>query len=93
MTGRVLDETGPGIAGTLHAMVRRLGEPVIRASVSAAIKQMGRQFVLGETIQAAMERSRQIRSEALADMGASFWPRMFGGAPKATRQPGKMADC
>ncbi|MEO1532695.1 MAG: bifunctional proline dehydrogenase/L-glutamate gamma-semialdehyde dehydrogenase, partial [Pseudomonadota bacterium] len=50
LTGRVLDETEPGIAGTLRTMVRRLGEPVIRTAVTAAIKQMGRQFVLGEDI-------------------------------------------
>ncbi|MBO6674118.1 MAG: bifunctional proline dehydrogenase/L-glutamate gamma-semialdehyde dehydrogenase PutA [Rhizobiales bacterium] len=58
LTGRVLDDAEPGVAGTLRSMVRRLGEPVIRTAVAAAIKQMGRQFVLGEDIGAAMQRAR-----------------------------------
>jgi len=56
LTGRVLDEGEPGVAGHLHAAVRRLGEPVIRSAVARAMKEMGRQFVLGETIAAAMKR-------------------------------------
>ncbi|NNF72455.1 MAG: bifunctional proline dehydrogenase/L-glutamate gamma-semialdehyde dehydrogenase PutA, partial [Rhodobacteraceae bacterium] len=58
LTGRVLETTEPGIAGTLRSMIRRLGEPVIRNAVGAAIRQMGRQFVLGEDIAAAMSRAR-----------------------------------
>ncbi|MCL4676263.1 MAG: proline dehydrogenase family protein, partial [Pararhodobacter sp.] len=56
LTGRVLDEGEPGVAGHLRAAVKRLGEPVIRTAVGRAMKEMGRQFVLGETIQAAMKR-------------------------------------
>ncbi|RME18654.1 MAG: bifunctional proline dehydrogenase/L-glutamate gamma-semialdehyde dehydrogenase PutA, partial [Alphaproteobacteria bacterium] len=58
LTGKVLDESAAGIAGQLRAMVRRLGEPVIRAAVSAAMREMGRQFVLGQDIEAAMQRAR-----------------------------------
>ncbi|MBD3764998.1 MAG: bifunctional proline dehydrogenase/L-glutamate gamma-semialdehyde dehydrogenase PutA [Rhodobacterales bacterium] len=58
LTGRVLDEGGPGIAGHLRGMVRRLGEPVIRTAVARAMREMGRQFVLGETIAQAMDRAR-----------------------------------
>ncbi|MCX7889546.1 MAG: bifunctional proline dehydrogenase/L-glutamate gamma-semialdehyde dehydrogenase PutA [Rhodobacteraceae bacterium] len=58
LTGRVLEEREPGLVGTLRAAVRRLGEPVIRAAVSRAMKEMGRQFVLGETIGDAMARAR-----------------------------------
>jgi len=63
LTGRVLDEAGDGIAGTLRAMLRRLGEPVIRTAVSAAIKHMGQQFVLGEDIDAAMTRARGMEAK------------------------------
>ncbi|MEL6203097.1 MAG: bifunctional proline dehydrogenase/L-glutamate gamma-semialdehyde dehydrogenase PutA [Pseudomonadota bacterium] len=63
LTGRVLENVEPGIAGTLRAMVRRLGEPVIRTAVSAAIKQMGQQFVLGEDIDAAMKRARNLEAK------------------------------
>ncbi|MDQ6432907.1 bifunctional proline dehydrogenase/L-glutamate gamma-semialdehyde dehydrogenase PutA [Mesorhizobium sp. LHD-90] len=56
LTGRVLDDTDDGIAGTLRSMVRRLGEPVIRRAVSAAMREMGEQFVLGRTIGEAVRR-------------------------------------
>lgn len=57
LTGKVLDDGQPGIAGRLKAMVKRLGEPVIRTAVSGAMREMGRQFVLGQDIQAAMSRA------------------------------------
>ncbi len=57
LTGKVLDDADPGIAGTLRGMVRRLGEPVIRAAVGRAMREMGRQFVLGQDIGAAMKRA------------------------------------
>ncbi|RWC09026.1 proline dehydrogenase family protein, partial [Mesorhizobium sp.] len=58
LTGRVLDEGEGGIEGTLRAMVRRLGEPVIRKAVAAAMREMGEQFVLGRTIAEAVKRGR-----------------------------------
>ncbi|MEO3385645.1 bifunctional proline dehydrogenase/L-glutamate gamma-semialdehyde dehydrogenase PutA [Mesorhizobium sp. CAU 1741] len=58
LTGRVLEEDDSGIEGTLRSMVRRLGEPVIRRAVSAAMREMGEQFVLGRTIEEAVKRGR-----------------------------------
>src|SRR5690606_38592098 len=58
LTGRVLEEGEGGIEGTLRSMVRRLGEPVIRRAVSAAMREMGEQFVLGRTIDEAVRRGR-----------------------------------
>jgi len=63
LTGRVLDETGEGVAKPLRAAVKRLGEPVIRAAARAAMKEMGRQFVLGETIEDAVRRARAAEAE------------------------------
>ncbi|MEM6760319.1 MAG: bifunctional proline dehydrogenase/L-glutamate gamma-semialdehyde dehydrogenase PutA [Pseudomonadota bacterium] len=63
LTGRVLGGRDPDVAATMRLMVRRLGEPVIRAAVRAAIKQMGRQFVLGEDIDAAMRRARGMEAK------------------------------
>ncbi|PBB25727.1 MULTISPECIES: bifunctional proline dehydrogenase/L-glutamate gamma-semialdehyde dehydrogenase PutA [unclassified Mesorhizobium] len=60
LTGRVLDEVEGGIEGTLRSMVRRLGEPVIRKAVAAAMREMGEQFVLGRTIAEAVKRGRQM---------------------------------
>jgi len=57
LTGKVLDDDQTGIAGTLRRAVRRLGEPVIRTAVTRAMKEMGRQFVLGQTIEGALERA------------------------------------
>ena len=58
LTGKVLREDAePGPVGHLRAAVKRLGEPVIRTAVGRAMKEMGRQFVLGEDIRAAMKRA------------------------------------
>ncbi len=56
LTGRVLDDSEDGIEGTLRAMIRRLGEPLIRTAVSAAMREMGEHFVLGRNIGEAMRR-------------------------------------
>ncbi|MEH7830228.1 bifunctional proline dehydrogenase/L-glutamate gamma-semialdehyde dehydrogenase PutA [Gemmobacter denitrificans] len=58
LTGKVLDDGQGGVAGTLRGMIKRLGEPVIRTAVGRAMKEMGRQFVLGQTIDAALDRAR-----------------------------------
>jgi RHH-type proline utilization regulon transcriptional repressor/proline dehydrogenase/delta 1-pyrroline-5-carboxylate dehydrogenase len=58
LTGRVLDEGDVGIERTLRAMVRRLGEPVIRTAVARAMREMGEQFVLGQTISEAMKNGK-----------------------------------
>ena len=62
LTGRVLDDREPGVVGHLRAAVKRLGEPVIRTAVARAMKEMGRQFVLGEDIAAAMRRARTMEA-------------------------------
>lgn len=57
LTGRVLDEDEEGgIEGTLRSLVKRMGEPVIRRAVAAAMREMGQQFVLGRTIGEAVKR-------------------------------------
>ncbi|MEL7099950.1 MAG: bifunctional proline dehydrogenase/L-glutamate gamma-semialdehyde dehydrogenase PutA [Pseudomonadota bacterium] len=57
LTGRVLEDEAPGPIGALHGAIKRLGEPVIRAAALRAMKEMGRQFVLGESIISAMKRA------------------------------------
>ncbi|QXT40657.1 bifunctional proline dehydrogenase/L-glutamate gamma-semialdehyde dehydrogenase PutA [Gymnodinialimonas ceratoperidinii] len=76
LTGAVLsDEDGAGIAGTLKGAVKRLGEPVIRAATRRAMKEMGNQFVLGETIAEAVKRGRD-----RAAQGYTFSYDMLGEA-------------
>ncbi len=57
LTGRVLDDTGPGVAGAMRMAIKRLGEPMIRKAVGRAMREMGQQFVLGQTMPTAMARA------------------------------------
>lgn len=63
LTGKVLDDGPVGVVGHLKAAVKRLGEPVIRTAVTRAMKEMGRNFVLGETIEKAMKRARELEGQ------------------------------
>jgi len=76
LTGKVLDDDySDGLTNKLHAMVKRLGEPVIRRAVKRAMKELGRQFVLGETIQDALKNG-----EKENDAGYTFSYDMLGEA-------------
>lgn len=58
LTGRVLDdERSKGVAHILHGAIKRLGEPVIRTAVKRAMRELGSQFVLGETVGDALTRA------------------------------------
>ncbi|WP_106744940.1 bifunctional proline dehydrogenase/L-glutamate gamma-semialdehyde dehydrogenase PutA [Yoonia maritima] len=63
LTGRVLDDEKPGITRHLRSAVKRLGEPVIRTAVARAMREMGRQFVLGEDIGKAMKRAAGMQAK------------------------------
>ena len=63
LTGKVLEEDHAGVAGTLRRAVKRLGEPVIRTAVGRAMREMGRQFVLGQTIEAALSNARTLEAK------------------------------
>lgn len=59
LTGRILDEdNSSSVSGLLNRTVKRLGEPVVRMAVKQAMREMGNQFVLGQTIAEALERGR-----------------------------------
>lgn len=57
------DEKKKAQFGLLKKTVGRLGEPVIRKSMNIAMKVMGRQFVMGETIKAAVKRAKDKESQ------------------------------
>ena len=60
LTGRLmapLDEARDDLPGFIRRLAGRLGEPVIRQAVGAAIRIMGDQFVLGGTIEGAIKRA------------------------------------
>lgn len=76
LTGKVLDEEqSTGISGVLHGAIKRVGEPVIRTAVKRAMKEMGNQFVLGETIVSAVERGI-----AMEEKGFTYSYDMLGEA-------------
>ncbi len=58
LTGKVLAPDDQGLVGTIRGVVKRLGEPVVRTAVAQAMKELGRQFVLGRTIREAMRNAR-----------------------------------
>ena len=76
LTGKVLrEDKDDGVASVLRGAVKRLGEPVIRRAVQAAIKEMGHQFVLGRDIDEAVKRGA-----ARAKQGYTFSYDMLGEA-------------
>jgi RHH-type proline utilization regulon transcriptional repressor/proline dehydrogenase/delta 1-pyrroline-5-carboxylate dehydrogenase len=86
LTGKVLDADRPGVAGTLRGMVRRLGEPVIRAAVGRAMRELGNQFVLGQDIGAAMTRAKEKEAE-----GFTYSYDMLGEAAMTSRDASRYA--
>ncbi|HEV7227546.1 bifunctional proline dehydrogenase/L-glutamate gamma-semialdehyde dehydrogenase PutA [Brevundimonas sp.] len=62
LTGKLVDvddQARTDLPGFLKRIVGRLGEPVIREAVAAAVRIMGEQFVVGRTIEAALKRSNR----------------------------------
>ncbi len=88
LTGKVLvEEKEPGVVGHLRGAMKRLGEPVIRRAVRQAMKEMGRQFVLGETINAAMERA-----SAMEAQGYTYSYDMLGEAARTAEDAERYAQ-
>ena len=59
VTGRVLDTPDSGLAGVLRSAIKRIGEPVIRQAVARVMREMGQQFVLGQSIQKAIVKAKK----------------------------------
>src|SRR5215469_8734376 len=61
LTGRLLHHAGAehDLRGALRRLFARSGEPVVRQAVTAAMRILGRQFVMGRTIEEAIERARE----------------------------------
>ncbi|MHA6324313.1 bifunctional proline dehydrogenase/L-glutamate gamma-semialdehyde dehydrogenase PutA [Roseivivax sp. CAU 1753] len=63
LTGKVLDDEPKGPARALRGLVKRLGEPVVRNAVGQSMKVLGRQFVLGQTIEEGMKNARELEKK------------------------------
>ncbi|WP_421864521.1 bifunctional proline dehydrogenase/L-glutamate gamma-semialdehyde dehydrogenase PutA [Motiliproteus sp.] len=78
ITGKLI---GPidsqGLTQTLRSLLKRLGEPVVRTAVAQAMKELGRQFVLGRTISEATSRARKYEKQ-----GYSYSYDMLGEAAR-----------
>jgi RHH-type proline utilization regulon transcriptional repressor/proline dehydrogenase/delta 1-pyrroline-5-carboxylate dehydrogenase len=60
LTGRVVslhDYQGQSLKSVVGRLVNRVGEPVIRQSVTQGMRILGRQFVMGRNISEALERA------------------------------------
>ena len=77
LTGKVLSESEHGLAGVPHEAIRRLGEPVIRAAVAHAVREMGRHFVFGRDMREAKDRAVSMESKCY-----SFSYDMLGEAAR-----------
>ncbi|XKE45860.1 bifunctional proline dehydrogenase/L-glutamate gamma-semialdehyde dehydrogenase PutA [Halomonas organivorans] len=63
LTGKVLEEDPKGPVRALRGLVRRMGEPVVRTAVGQSMKILGRQFVLGQTIEEGMKHARELEKQ------------------------------
>ena len=77
LTGKVLGEAEEGVAGALHEAIRRLGEPVIRAAVAQAMRELGHQFVLGRDMREATTRAAEMEAR-----GCTYSYDMLGEAAR-----------
>ena len=80
LTGQVVsmhDARGRSPDAALRRLVARVGEPVVRESVNQAMRIMGRQFVMGRTIESAIERA-----EKWEERGYSYSYDMLGEAAR-----------
>ena len=77
LTGKVLDDDHKGPAAALRGLMRRVGEPVVRTAVGQSMKLLGKQFVLGQSIEEGMEHAHELEDE-----GYTFSYDMLGEAAR-----------
>ena len=80
LTGKILSpapDASTGIKTAFKRMIERSGEPIIRKAVATAMKILGKQFVMGRTIEEATDRARDNESK-----GYRFSYDMLGEAAR-----------
>ena len=65
LTGKIIhvDENKSGFSKVLDKLLNKTGEPMVRKGVYQAMKVMGRQFVMGETIKKALKRANNKKNK------------------------------
>jgi RHH-type proline utilization regulon transcriptional repressor/proline dehydrogenase/delta 1-pyrroline-5-carboxylate dehydrogenase len=93
-----------GFVATVGSLTRRLSEPVIRQAMAQAMKNLGHQFVMGETIAQALKRSKpsekagyrhsydMLGEEARTKSDAARFYHAYLQAIEAIGQDGKLAE-
>jgi RHH-type proline utilization regulon transcriptional repressor/proline dehydrogenase/delta 1-pyrroline-5-carboxylate dehydrogenase len=90
LTGRIVDwaESDNGdLAGRVQRLIARSGETVIRQALRQAMRILGRQFVLGETISDALANAEEERSQ-----GYRFSFDMLGEAARTEDDASRYAS-
>lgn len=90
LTGRFLElgrKERANAIDTVQKTVRRLGEPVIRASVKVAMQVMGKQFVLGENLGDAFKKAKSWESQ-----GYRYSYDMLGEGARTMRDADRYFD-
>jgi RHH-type transcriptional regulator, proline utilization regulon repressor / proline dehydrogenase / delta 1-pyrroline-5-carboxylate dehydrogenase len=90
LTGRVVDwgdarRSDP--AGLVQRLIARSGEPVIRQALRQAMRILGRQFVLGQTIEEALANAEEEREQ-----GYRFSFDMLGEAARTSEDAERYAQ-
>ena len=83
LTGRVIElgaAGDDGVAASLKRLIGRFGEPVIRQAMRHAMRVLGEQFVMGRTIEEALQRGEGERQQ-----GYCFSYDMLGEAALTAR--------
>ncbi|WP_219895054.1 bifunctional proline dehydrogenase/L-glutamate gamma-semialdehyde dehydrogenase PutA [Aquisediminimonas profunda] len=98
LTGKLVDvdeEAKRDVSGYLKRLTAKVGEPVIRQAVAAAVRIMGEQFVLGRTITDALKRAKRekmlcsfdmLGEGARTDADAERYARIYADAIEAVGQ-------
>jgi len=88
VTGKlVAPATDRGLDTTLRQLVARSGAPLIRRAVAAAMRAMGGQFIIGETIDAALKRAATLEAK-----GFRYSYDMLGEAAMTARDAERYFD-
>jgi RHH-type proline utilization regulon transcriptional repressor/proline dehydrogenase/delta 1-pyrroline-5-carboxylate dehydrogenase len=90
LTGRIIDWSGQrqtDFASMVQRLIARSGEPVIRQALRQAMRILGNQFVLGETIEEALANS-----EGEAGLGYRFSFDMLGEAARTSDDAARYAE-
>ncbi|MEX0606290.1 MAG: bifunctional proline dehydrogenase/L-glutamate gamma-semialdehyde dehydrogenase PutA [Marinobacter sp.] len=88
MTSNLLkDSDRHSVGDTLRKLMKRFGEPVIRTVAGQAMREMGRQFVLGRDIDEAQDEAKDYMAK-----GYTYSYDMLGEAARTDKDAGRYFD-